>query len=299
MAKIAIDLERALEHRATHGTAGGIAGRLLARGEGWTIQDLICTSGPGDRRFEEEHWGVAIAIVVAGSFQYRSASARELMTPGSLLLGYDGQAFECGHEHGRGDRCISFRYTIDAFERLAEEAGAPRADRRFRASRVPPIRDLSPIITRACIGLLDGDAVSWEEVSVRLAADVARVVGGVVPRASEVAPAALARVTRVVRAIEREAEGPLTLRRMAQEAGLSSYHFLRTFERLTGVTPHQYLRRVRLRRAAMRLVADPDKVIDIAFDSGFGDVSNFTRAFRTEFGVSPSQYRLRARGGRG
>lgn len=296
MAKIAIDLERALEHRARHGTAGGIAGRLLARGEGWTIQDLICTSGPGDRRFEEEHSGVAIAIVVAGTFQYRSASARELMTPGSLLLGYDGQGFECGHEHGRGDRCISFRYTIDAFERLAEEAGAARADRPFRASRLPPIRDLSPIITRACSGLLDGDAVSWEEVSVRLAADVVRVVGGVVPRASDVAPAALARVTRVVRAIEREAEGPLSLRHMAQEAGLSSYHFLRTFERLTGVTPHQYLRRVRLRRAAMRLAADPDKVIDIAFDSGFGDVSNFTRAFRSEFGVSPRQYRLRAGG---
>ncbi len=78
---------------------------------------------------------------------------------------------------------------------------------------------------------------------------------------------------------------------LGREAGLSPYHFLRTFERLTGLTPHQYVRRARLRQAAMRLAADPGRVLDIALDSGFGDVSNFNRAFRAEFGVSPRGYR--------
>jgi AraC-like DNA-binding protein len=81
---------------------------------------------------------------------------------------------------------------------------------------------------------------------------------------------------------------------MAREAGLSPYHFLRTFERLTGLTPHQYVRRARLRNAATRLAAEPVRVIDIAFDCGFGDVSNFNRAFRAEFGVSPRAYRARS-----
>ena len=49
--------------------------------------------------------------------------------------------------------------------------------------------------------------------------------------------------------------------------------------------------RARLREAATRLVDEPGKVLDIAFDSGFGDVSNFNRAFRTEFGVSPRGFR--------
>jgi len=49
--------------------------------------------------------------------------------------------------------------------------------------------------------------------------------------------------------------------------------------------------RARLRKAALRLAAEPAKVIDIAFDSGFGDVSNFNRSFRAEFGVSPRAYR--------
>jgi AraC-like DNA-binding protein len=101
-------------------------------------------------------------------------------------------------------------------------------------------------------------------------------------------------VSRVVRAIERSLTGRLSLGRLAREAQLSPYHFLRTFQRVTGVTPHQYVRRARLHHAATRLVTDRSQVVDIALDSGFGDVSNFNRAFRAEFGVSPRQHRSRA-----
>jgi AraC-like DNA-binding protein len=83
----------------------------------------------------------------------------------------------------------------------------------------------------------------------------------------------------------------LGIARLAAEAGLSPYHFLRMFERITGTTPHQYILRMRLREAALRLTDSPEKVLDIALDCGFGDVSNFNRAFRTEFGVNPRGYR--------
>ena len=49
--------------------------------------------------------------------------------------------------------------------------------------------------------------------------------------------------------------------------------------------------RARLREAAIRLAGRPGKVVDVALDCGFGDVSNFNRAFRAEFGVSPTRYR--------
>jgi AraC-like DNA-binding protein len=79
---------------------------------------------------------------------------------------------------------------------------------------------------------------------------------------------------------------------------LSPYHFLRTFEHVTGVTPHQYVLRARLRAAAIRLATESTRVIQIAFDCGFGDVSNFNRAFRSEFGLAPISYRRKLRGGR-
>ena len=62
-------------------------------------------------------------------------------------------------------------------------------------------------------------------------------------------------------------------------------------ERITGATPHQYLLRTRLRHAALRIRRSEDKIIDIALHAGFGDLSNFNRAFRVEFGVSPRAYR--------
>jgi AraC-like DNA-binding protein len=94
--------------------------------------------------------------------------------------------------------------------------------------------------------------------------------------------------------IERHPDAGLTLGSLARQVGLSPYHFLRTFERLTGVTPHQYVLRARLREAAMRIAAERARVLDIALDCGFGDVSNFNHAFRTEFGVSPRFYRLQS-----
>lgn len=292
MAKIAADLERALTQRATHGAVGGTTGRALARGDGWTVDDVICTSGPADRSFEERHSQVSIAIVVAGTFQYRSPAGRALMTPGSLLLGSPGHCFECGHEHGAGDRCVAFRYAPDFFERVAADAGASGALLEFPSPRVPALRESAAVVAQACAGLTGSADVSWEEIAVRLAARVARLVGRTSRQPADVPKSALARVTRTVRAIERQPSARLTLGSLAAEAGLSPYHFLRTFERLTGLTPHQYIRRARLREAAVRLAAEPaEKVIDVAYDSGFGDVSNFNRAFRAEFGLSPRAYR--------
>jgi AraC family transcriptional regulator len=96
-----------------------------------------------------------------------------------------------------------------------------------------------------------------------------------------------------VRAIERRPDATVGLGSLAREAGLSPYHFLRTFERLAGITPHQYVRRARLREAASRLVSNNEKVLDIALDCGFGDVSNFNHAFRSEFGINPLRWKAR------
>jgi transcriptional regulator GlxA family with amidase domain len=103
-------------------------------------------------------------------------------------------------------------------------------------------------------------------------------------------------VTRAVRTIDDDPSAPHDLTALAAIAGLSPYHFLRAFEAAAGATPHQYLLRTRLRRAAVRLTTGSEKVLDIALDCGFGDVSNFNRAFRAEFRMNPSRYRAASKG---
>ncbi|MGD1093388.1 MAG: AraC family transcriptional regulator [Bryobacteraceae bacterium] len=284
MAKIAAELEQAVSRRSITGASGQLSSRVLAAGEGWTVRDVICSCGPQDRPFDEQHSGVSIAIVAAGSFQYGWGNAQELMTPGSIMLGNPGQGFKCGHEHAVGDRCISFQYSPDYFETIASKS-------KFRVLRVPPLRDLSPLITRACVSLAAGAATNWEELSIQLAARTVELNSGISPGQRTVTAAALARVTRVLRMIERHPSAGLEISTLAREARLSPFHFLRAFHQVTSMTPHQYVVRSRLREAAARLSTETSRILDIAFDCGFGDVSNFNRAFRAEFGQNPRAYR--------
>ncbi len=286
MAKIAVALEQALAHRRLRGESGHLTPRPLARGEGWSVADVLCTSGPRDRPFEERHEQYAITLVLAGSFQYRTPLGQGLMTPGSVMLGNPGQAYECGHEHAEGDRCVVFWYEPGYFEELAGAC--------FTTPRVPPLRDLAPFMVSAGAGALGAGALVWEEMAVNLAVRTAELAARRASGHDALPLYAEARVTRAVRAIDHRPDESHTLAAMARESHLSSYHFLRTFRRLTGVTPHQYVLRARLRAAATRLVAESHMIIDVALDSGFSDLSNFNRAFRAEFGVSPRAYRRHA-----
>ena len=91
---------------------------------------------------------------------------------------------------------------------------------------------------------------------------------------------------------------PLANDDAAAEAGLSPFHFLRLFSHVLGVTPHQYLVHSRLRHAARLLADDSRAVTDVAFDVGFGDLSNFVRTFHRAAGVSPRRFRNAAKGDR-
>ena len=291
MADLAVALTAALARRDRAGTPGDIAARRLGRGDGWVVDDMVCTADRRDRAFEERHGGFSIALVLAGSFQYSSSRSSELMTPGSVMLGSPGQCFVCAHEHAPGDRCLSFRFSPEFFQRAVHDAGAP-VRRGFPMLRVPPVRALSPLVSHAIADLPTASDRFWEEIAIRVSVAIAQLSTGTPARDDrDPLPSSIARVTRAVRDIERHDAARLPLTSLAKGAGLSPYHFLRTFETIAGTTPHQYIRRHRLRDAAVRLLTTNDKVLDVALASGFGDVSNFNRAFRTEFGMSPRAYR--------
>lgn len=291
LAKIAVRLKEDHPRESAEATFRPPERRQLASGEGWTVSDVVCTSGPQDRAFEEQHSQMCVGIVISGTFQYRTSTGCELMLPGSLLLGNGGDCFTCGHEYGIGDHCISFSYTQQFCESFKASAGLVKSG--FKSPRVAPARSLSPLVSRASELLAGADQTAFEELGALVLAQAIQTEQGVVPRTSEAEPGSLARVTRVIRMIDHDSEIPQDLNSLARTARLSPYHFLRMFEEITGTTPHQYILRLKLRRAAVRLRQEPTKISDIAFGSGFGDISNFNRTFRAEFGMSPRTYRFK------
>ncbi len=91
--------------------------------------------------------------------------------------------------------------------------------------------------------------------------------------------------------LERNLREQIDMLEVAKRSGLSLYHFIRTFHGVTGFTPYSYLSKRRLSEAARELVSTNKKIIEIAFDYGFGTHESFTRAFKREFGSSPQQLR--------
>ena len=70
----------------------------------------------------------------------------------------------------------------------------------------------------------------------------------------------------------------------------SPWHARRLFLEYTGVTPSDYIRKLRLKQSALKLRDEDVNVLDVALDSGFGSVDGYQRAFRKEFGCNPSTY---------
>lgn len=98
-------------------------------------------------------------------------------------------------------------------------------------------------------------------------------------------------LTPLLEHIERNLAGDLSLAALAQRGGFSPYHFHRLFHAEVGEPPKQYVRRLRLERAATRLKLSRRSVTDIAFDAGYATHEAFTRAFGDRFGVAPRSFR--------
>lgn len=101
-------------------------------------------------------------------------------------------------------------------------------------------------------------------------------------------------VQRMQDYIERHIHEPITLHMLAQAAGYSPWHSARIFKELTGKTPFDYVRALRLSRAAVQLRDKDVKIIDVAFDFVFDSHEGFTRAFSRQFGMIPRHYQKNA-----
>lgn len=105
--------------------------------------------------------------------------------------------------------------------------------------------------------------------------------GGLPPRALQ----------RVLDYIEAHLEESISIQALSEIAGLSKFHFGRTFKHSKDMTPHEYMVQCRVRRT-QRLLTETDMPLsEIALASGFSDQSHCARRFRQQIGITPSQYR--------
>src|SRR5262245_14948326 len=196
--------------------------RILASGAGWRVADVVCTSGPHERPFEEQHEAVCSSAVTEGLFQYRGTEWSSVLAPGALLPCNQRHCFACGHEHSSGDRCVSFHFTPQFMDRVvASVPGARQLE--FIVPALPPLPDLLPIAVAAEAARNEGDQVELEELALRVAGAVAIVLAGAKKRARAPSGRDERRIAAALRQIEMHAHEPLSLVELARTAAMSPY----------------------------------------------------------------------------
>jgi transcriptional regulator GlxA family with amidase domain len=104
------------------------------------------------------------------------------------------------------------------------------------------------------------------------------------------------RVRHALRLISEDLRRPLALEEIAPAVNLSIPHLRYLFKAETGMTPAQYLKSLRMRKAKELLEGTFLSVKQIMFQVGIDDKSHFARIFRQNFGLSPAEYRKSVRG---
>ena len=255
------------------------------------VVDYRCDAGPADVPYTELHDGYSVSYVRHGSFGYRVRGETFELVAGSILVGHPGDEYVCTHDHVVGDECLSFFLDPE----LVELIGDARAV--WQVGSVPPLPELMVLGELAQTAAAGSSDVGLDEVGQLFAVRFVEAVSG---RKARKLTATLRDRRRAVEAalwIDANSHKPITLDDAAEQAGISPFHFLRLFSDVLGVTPHQYLVRTRLRHAARRLADDDSAITDIAYDVGFGDLSNFVRTFHRASGASPMRFRQAAKQG--
>lgn len=268
--------------------------RILASGSGWNVADVVCSAGPADRPFEEQHSAVSISAVTAGMFRYCGTQGSALLAPGAILLGNVHHCFACSHEHGTGDRCLAFHFTPQFMDDIAAAVPGARGCT-FTLPGLPPLPELLPLVASAEAARDDGDAEELEELAVRFAGAVSATLARTKPRGRTPSPRDERRIAAALRLMAEPGDESRSVSALAAAAAMSPYHFLRTFCAVVGMTPHQYILHRRMHHAAVRLRRSKDSISAIALDCGFSDLSTFNRRFRRIMRQSPGAYRAAAR----
>jgi AraC-like DNA-binding protein len=261
------------------------------------VQDCVCHCVRDSPTFENRFSTHRVALMVGGAFHYQSDYGAALLAPGSLLLGRAGGGYCYRHVDDGGDRSVVFEFADEFLEDMQRWSDIqPTARFGFGAATSIPASARTAAVTALTVQALHlDDADIWEELALGVAAIAvhAEQECRVKRPRQRSAWRDERKIASALRRMEAHHDEDCSLHLLAAEADMSVYRFLRLFKNLTAQTPRQYLITTRLKAAATRLIDTADKVLDIAYAVGFGDVSRFNQAFATAFASSPKQFRRR------
>jgi AraC-like DNA-binding protein len=277
---------------------GGATVVTLARGSLATLSSYrhdteVPHRDPDEERFHRP----TLIFTTGGAWEIRSAFGRDRIDPSVVVLGDAGRPYRASHdERIPSDRTMFLELsqpdeTASAFGRTTIELFAEV----FSRQMVARTREVARL--QAALAAHDPDDVFGSLRTDVLSIELVLELAGAAPGAKEartLRPDTRERVVRARDYLDEHLSDDVDLRTLAREVALSPFHLARSFAQEVGESPHRYLVRRRLDRAAELLVSTPLTVTQVCDRVGFGSPAHFSQSFRRRFGVPPSVYRTLA-----
>jgi AraC-like DNA-binding protein len=244
---------------------------------------------------------LSIKSVVSGRAVWETSEGRFEIGPGSCLVVNDGQPYSITIESREVVETLCIFFARGFVEDVARTAAVSDDELLADPLKQQTIefhervclngRVLAPLLERARSGI--DETVVWQiaEALVNAHAET-RAQAAKLPAAKPSTREELwQRLQRGRNVIEGSLSEAIDLHQVAREAALSPYHFHRSFTRLFGETPHAYLARRRMERAADLLCSTDMPVTEVCCACGYESLGSFSTLFRKHAGVSPLQFR--------
>jgi AraC family transcriptional regulator len=241
---------------------------------------------PPHRRLPwHEHHAASICFVVAGSYAERLRSVARECPPQSVMFkpAAERHADEFGSD---GGTCLLIEIAPGRLETIEPYADITTRPGLFRTAT------LAGLGQRIYREFTDGDGLSplaVEGLILELLVEASRAAAG---EPTGVRPAWLARARDL---IHESLDQPLTLSSIAREVGIHPAHLARSFRAQYHRSTGDYIRRLRIERAARELADGSASIAEISVRSGFCDQSHFSRVFRKHTGMTPAAFRATTR----
>jgi AraC family transcriptional regulator len=216
------------------------------------------------------------------------------ISPGSIWVMPQGSRHSVRFESNVEGTALAFDPSI--LEHLVQSADGKASFPIMHSLTVcpPKIEHLMRALMHESFDASAENCVGLECIATAIALAISQQAGAVSLRAKNGSGLAPKQIRAVQAYVETHLHEQMSLADLAAAAGLSSFHFLRSFKTSLGLTPARYVMDRRMERARYLLRVGKLTVAEVGISVGFEHVSHFSRAFRRVMGIAPTAFRRAA-----
>jgi len=271
--------------------------RTLFRSDLIHVFDYRCTGHDDEGEIPLEY---EIVLPRSGAYQRRDTHGSFLADPNQVLFYNKGEPYDINHLIQGRDSSTVFTFTPSLLIEMIRvynpnlENNPQKIFSHNHITLHTRLQILQYTLLRA--HKMDLEPLAVEEQIIASVGELIHALYQYQPvkqnRSSTTLSAHVEQVNLVKAFLNAHVRSSLQIDQISSAVHLSPYHLCRIFKQNTGMTIHQYVRRLRLFNAAEQMLENPMARLDLlALDYGFSNHGNFSTAFRQTFGLNPSELR--------